>query len=970
MPPTLAAHPVSTTLEHMLLDELRRHPIVIWLDRDDLYSDFVDELSTRTAPEPFAASVVGHRGSYLETMLRLAPLTDGLDAPALLVHVPKANEESIKDTPLLELYDPGYRFRIALDTLIRKAAAGRVPPDEVDAFLGTGTPTLPEADAWMATKVAAASGELTSMLQGLRPTELLDDLTTGARVATMLEDPGSRAQVWHYLASHLGLRDGWPFPRGREQVTDARDVADAMISWAMCVEFAHDLRRPTHAEVLDGLRELSPPLVEACRGVAPHARRSRHVDYATLALEVERLIEDERTQGTAADLGKIDTFHFEEEQLYEAAVLALTERRYAQARQWADDRLQGRSYWVERDANRKSAWILVQTAAGLGLAVGACTLDLTRVGSLSDATERYAEQGAAVDRLHRQLEQAREARLYRKVPRYEQLQAALNVARDDHWQWADALAREWSDLCQREGALPGAEYQQRGIFEQVVRPLLRDDVKTALLLVDGMRFEMAQELVELLGTLPGTAVRLRPRLAELPSVTEVGMNVLAPVAEGGKLRPELDAKSRRFSGFHAPGYLVSTRDKRRETMARRAGGATCPSRELPELLDMTRAEIRSFAAKARLVIVISDEIDASGEKGVGPAVFAGAIRKLHKAWKLLRDAGVRRFVITSDHGFLLRTPERPVLTHGSYHDALSRYALVANGVASDEQLSVSLRSLGYEGVTEHLALPRGLEVYRAGADRTYVHGGNAPAERVIPVLTLEHKHDPGADDLSYRVRIVATSVVDDMHCVQARVESEAQRGLSFAEADDVDLDLRVVGADDVERHLVGARGGARLDGELARARVGASFELMFRLTGPRSARVPVELYHPSGTHTVTAQRTEVRFDVEVPAAARVAAPAPTPASAPAPTPAPMPTPAAEAEWLQVYDDPGVRKVFAHLQRYGTINAPDATAMLGSQRKFRRFSNRFDELVKRAPFVVRIEFAGTTKLYIKESDRHE
>jgi len=58
---------------------------------------------------------------------------------------------------------------------------------------------------------------------------------------------------------------------------------------------------------------------------------------------------------------------------------------------------------------------------------------------------------------------------------------------------------------------------------------------TAYFVVDAWRFEMAEELYQAIKDTPATVIQLKPRLAELPSVTEVGMNVLAPVVDGGKL---------------------------------------------------------------------------------------------------------------------------------------------------------------------------------------------------------------------------------------------------------------------------------------------------------------------------------------------------------------------------------------------------------------------------------------------------
>ena len=85
----------------------------------------------------------------------------------------------------------------------------------------------------------------------------------------------------------------------------------------------------------------------------------------------------------------------------------------------------------------------------------------------------------------------------------------------------------------------------------------------------------------------------------------------------------------------------------------RVGGATCPWLTLEEVVSRDSASLKRSVAQARLVVVHSREIDNAGEKGVGPAVFDHVMQKLRAAWRLLRDAGVRRFVFTSDHGFLL-----------------------------------------------------------------------------------------------------------------------------------------------------------------------------------------------------------------------------------------------------------------------------------------------------------------------------
>ena len=88
----------------------------------------------------------------------------------------------------------------------------------------------------------------------------------------------------------------------------------------------------------------------------------------------------------------------------------------------------------------------------------------------------------------------------------------------------------------------------------------------------------------------------------------------------------------------------------------------------------------------------------------------------------------------------------------------------------------------------------------------------------------------------------------------------------------------------------------------------------------------------------------------------------------APTSKPPPaasTPEDPDAWLQAYTDPGVRAVFAHLARHGSISEAEATRMLGSARAFRRFSRKFDAYAQQCRFRITIEHASTGKRYVRQ-----
>src|SRR5262249_10844520 len=141
---------------------------------------------------------------------------------------------------------------------------------------------------------------------------------------------------------------------------------------------------------------------------------------------------------------------------------------------------------------------------------------------------------------------------------------------------------------------------------------------TAYFMVDALRFEMGQELAKSLDSKTAEVV-VKARLAELPTLTEVGMNVLAPVARNGTLT--IDVKDDRIAGFRAGSARVDSPKSRHRAIAERIGSATCPFLTLEELLERDATSIRRSLARADLIVVHCEGIDKAGEKGVGLAVF-------------------------------------------------------------------------------------------------------------------------------------------------------------------------------------------------------------------------------------------------------------------------------------------------------------------------------------------------------------
>lgn len=938
--------PVSAFLEKRVRAELASGP-VLWLDKDGVFTGFVDRLTERRARGEFSAPVYALRGSYLELLLAMSADYSLPDAPPLLVHLPGLTRTSIRPTPLLEAYECSRPFELALETVIREASNGLVAAEDIDAFLSSSPPSLDRADQWLAARLSgAALGD--SWVSTLDADGVVDSFVqvrardTSAAALSALHD---RMRVL------FGSTDPLP-THAQEQKTLADLLAESIARWLLLVEFTHDLGREPHAEELKELRRLPAPTVARCVEQVERLRSHRPNRYRELARAVEP---SARAEGPISpeDLGKIDTFPFEEDAIFSGAVDAIVSGAYERARTWAERRERAGSVWLEVDQPRRWAWELIGSAARLGTSLAAAADLLSHAVSFEEALDEYAQLGAAVDRAQRQFEQRVAELRGPQLPRQSELAPAFEALRSRYFAWVDAVNTRFAQLCQND-PLPPPELQQRNLFEQAVRPLLESDERVALFTIDALRFEMATELLnELAGAASSSRVDgpqqllLRARLAELPTLTAVGMNVLPPVTTSeGRLRPTL--RDGAFAGFRAGEWNVASPEDRRRAMANRVPGGKAP--QLLNLKDdvcgSTPESLKKSIAHAKLILVHGLDLDEAGEAGFGVHLFERLLRDISTGIHNLQAAGVRHFVITSDHGFLLH--DRPASIPFDSEVVARRHVFSSVERRMPGVLTVPLSCLGYlaEG---YLLFPEDGRVFGRGGRSAFLHGGNSLQERVIPVLSISRARAPGRPASSFRVECEPGQSFMGIQCVKVRVrleEPEGQAPLQFASAPIVDLVLCAANRSDVTALVKELRGsGASIHQQKLRLTAGSDWaEVYFSLEGEVDERAAISIVSADARVQVKGATSEILYDI----AGRTKA---------------APAPSSDETWANAIADEGHRRVLLHLFKHRDITEEDVIRILGSPRKARAFTNFLDGYRPLLPFEVRIDVGVRGKRYL-------
>jgi hypothetical protein len=449
----------------------------------------------------------------------------------------------------------------------------------------------------------------------------------------------------------------------------------------MCVEYVHNLTVPPKLDALKPLRSLSAPLRTACFRLVDHFR-TRHPDaYADAAMAVESHLADEIESHAPEHLGHIDTFNREQERILAGAVESLLAGDWEKTLTPSRHRTAAASFWLRRDPVRRMTWSLIHDAARLGHLIETAgrplTDQLTDADGFDALLDWYAEDGCRIDNAHRRFEQQQVTLLDSKMPHFTRLHEAFGRLRTRYREWADALAADFTALCERDGFLPDPALQQRTLYEGVVHPLTQDGRRVALFLLDAFRFEMAAELTDHLDN-GGARVSFKARLCELPSITAVGMNALAPVSRNGKLTL---AGDKGFAGFKTGEYTVRRPEDRTRAMGDRsldnvaAGRKATRGMTLADTCNRSVSSLKKSCAGAGLIVVHGREIDEAGGANVGAASFETLLRQIRAAANNLRSAGIGTFVFTADHGFLLNDHTVRAIPFGAKTDPDARYVL-------------------------------------------------------------------------------------------------------------------------------------------------------------------------------------------------------------------------------------------------------------------------------------------------------
>lgn len=741
---------VGDYLAELVAAQVRERGLVVWFDPERHYHAFAAALAL---PD---TTVDIYEGSFFALRRQVDPLLSGERPPKLVVYVGLSEEAT--GNALVEMTAGGVVLapgQMPLErntrlSSVAKAALLRQPEtwtveaaDAIARQIDAGQiGSLDEADR-VAEQGSESAGVLPLIFGTGHPQEIALQFLGGDEHDKDIDAKGAVSAVAGLLGTvyECELPDTAPLAGTRTML--AHHVLRT--EFAACVHGGLPPR-------LASLKVASGAAArEACVALA-RAWRNRHDLRESYADHAGRVESELALDGAGLSLDGVsacETFAGLEtllqEAIEQASVAERTEPLDEQAAHWRDviERRLGNfwSVWPDRYPEVQARWLLVQTALDLLVMADRIEADLKRFDDGPAAfLERYTGQEAGqeapwclLDTHQRHLERRYHDFMFEE--RHGSLERLLARARQRYMEVGGTLAERFVQALRTAKFDVGGVRRQRDIYATVVAPALKAG-KTAYLLVDALRFEMARELSHSFER--DYEVSLSPAIGIVPAITDIGMAALMPGAEHaamvvptgtGKLGLQIDAT------------VLKDRASRLAWLKGQAQARVAVA-TVDQVLPKPKKALNQELKDAELIVITSQEIDALCEGDnihLARKVMDDMLPELARVVRKLRDYGCNRIIVTADHGYLFGDEldsDMKIEPPGGRTDDLHRRVWVGSGgAASASYLRAPLKDFGLSDELE-IAVPWGFGAFIASGARAYFHGGMAPQELAIPVLAL------------------------------------------------------------------------------------------------------------------------------------------------------------------------------------------------------------------------------------------
>jgi uncharacterized protein (TIGR02687 family) len=305
--------------------------------------------------------------------------------------------------------------------------------------------------------------------------------------------------------------------------------------------------------------------------------------------------------------------------------------------------------------------------------------------------------------------------------------------------YLNELSMKWCALWDDEEKwrIPGVTPQQ-SFYDIYARRFVNDNERLIVIVSDGLRYESAVELNDILNREQKGASELDALLGVIPSYTAIGMASLLPhenIEITDKAEYEINGIS--TEGTENKGKIL--RLVKKESVAIQYD-------DVMELIK--KKELSEKFTGQKLIYIYHNTIDARGDNAPTENEVFEATEKAFKELselvrKLRNEVSAINIIITADHGYIYRrtplaerdkTPKEDIAGVKSKR----RFLIAKGNIEKQGTQSFSLDYLTKSNNGLYAVMPRITNCFKVqGSGSRYVHGGAALQEVVIPVIRFK-----------------------------------------------------------------------------------------------------------------------------------------------------------------------------------------------------------------------------------------
>ena len=287
---------------------------------------------------------------------------------------------------------------------------------------------------------------------------------------------------------------------------------------------------------------------------------------------------------------------------------------------------------------------------------------------------------------------------------------------------------------------------QRNFYRKYVKPFADKGNRIFVIISDGLRYESAVELREIIIGEDRYSAEIHSMLSTLPSYTQLGMASLLPHKDLSFCEDD--------DYVLADGGSTKGTDNRTKVLQKAFTGSIAMTAE--DFLALNAHEGREYIKPYQIVYIYHNGIDKIGDDKVSEHKVFDAVENefdiFIKLMKQIANMNGTNMLITSDHGFLYQHDHlsdsdfNDFAPEGASINKISRRYVIGKNLSKSETLMFFTSSqLGLTGDYE-VIIPKSINRLRVqGAGSRFVHGGASLQEVVIPVIEINKKRKSDID---------------------------------------------------------------------------------------------------------------------------------------------------------------------------------------------------------------------------------